>query len=77
MYRKSLPMSLMLSVTWLVLGGTAAHAAVDEVTVRAVVETSLNRYGYEHESRIRRGVRQVADRWWPDDGSHPGFMNQC
>ncbi|HEX4959578.1 MAG TPA: hypothetical protein VF173_01970 [Thermoanaerobaculia bacterium] len=33
-----------------------------------IVESLIARHGAEHEGRIRRGVKQVAQRWRPEDG---------
>src|ERR1700688_4849872 len=33
-----------------------------------IVERLLRRHGAGQEDRIRRGVEQVAARWWPEDG---------
>ena len=39
-----------------------------ERAVERVVERLLHRHGAGQEERIRRGVEQVAARWWPEDG---------
>ncbi|HEV8583039.1 MAG TPA: hypothetical protein VGX68_28560 [Thermoanaerobaculia bacterium] len=33
--------------------------------------------GAEHAERIRRGVEQVAQRWWPEDGDAEAFADFC
>src|SRR4051794_38701528 len=35
------------------------------------------RHGAEHAGRIRRGVQQVAQRWWPEDGDAAAFSDFC
>jgi len=37
----------------------------------------IERHGAAHAERIRRGVRQVAERWWPDDGDAEAFAAFC
>lgn len=44
---------------------------------RAAVEALLARFGSGEEARIRRGVEQVAARWWPEDGSGEEFVAFC
>jgi hypothetical protein len=43
-------------------------AAIPPAAIAAVVERLLRRHGAERADRIRRGVEQVAARWWPEDG---------
>jgi hypothetical protein len=37
----------------------------------------LARFGEEHGERIRLGVRQVAERWWPEDGDEEAMAELC
>lgn len=37
----------------------------------------LSRLGSGHEARIRRGVQQAAQRWWPEDGDAQAFSDFC
>ncbi|MFL6195861.1 MAG: hypothetical protein ACJ75H_16905, partial [Thermoanaerobaculia bacterium] len=46
-------------------------------TVRSTVERLLERHGAEQAGRIRRGVEQVAQRWWPEDGGAEDFAAFC
>jgi len=51
-------------------------AALPEAVERAV-DRLLRRHGAEQEERIRRGVEQVAARWWPEDGDAEELAAFC
>ncbi|HEY6321313.1 MAG TPA: hypothetical protein VJA16_07130 [Thermoanaerobaculia bacterium] len=46
-------------------------------TVERAVDRLLRRHGAGQAERIRRGVEQVAARWWPEDGDAEGFCAFC
>jgi hypothetical protein len=46
-------------------------------TIRRTVERLTERHGAEHAGRIRLGVEQVAQRWWPEDGDAEAFSSFC
>lgn len=46
-------------------------------TQAAAVDRLLSLHGSAQEDRIRRGVRQVAERWWPEDGDGEAFVEFC
>jgi len=52
----------------------AERVAID---VERVVSTLVATHGVEHEARIRRGVGQVAERWWPADGTDEEMAAFC
>jgi len=41
------------------------------------VEHLIARFGEEHAGRIRLGVQQAAQRWWPEDGDAEAFSDFC
>src|SRR5262245_5047996 len=41
------------------------------------IDRLLALHGPEHADRIRRGVEQVAQRWWPEDGDAEAFAACC
>lgn len=45
--------------------------------IASTVDRLLARFGQEHEARIRRGVQQAAQRWWPEDGDAQAFSDFC
>ncbi|HTQ79517.1 MAG TPA: hypothetical protein VMM92_05950, partial [Thermoanaerobaculia bacterium] len=47
-----------------------------EAADRAVAAL-LARFGEAHAERIRRGVAQVAERWWPEDGDGDELVEFC
>ncbi|HEY7213662.1 MAG TPA: hypothetical protein VIC28_03480, partial [Thermoanaerobaculia bacterium] len=53
-----------------------SHLITPEV-VSSTVHRLLNHHGPEHAERIRRGVEQVAQRWWTEDGDAEAFANFC
>ncbi|MBV8202194.1 MAG: hypothetical protein JOZ15_16360, partial [Acidobacteria bacterium] len=53
-----------------------SSAASPEAVERAVGRL-LRRHGAEQEERIRRGVAQVAARWWPEDGGAEELAAFC
>jgi hypothetical protein len=52
--------------------GTLGDAAVNQA-----VERLLARFGEGQAERIRLGVRQVAERWWPEDGDAEELAAFC
>src|SRR5918999_1780336 len=50
---------------------------IDLDTRDRTIQHLLDRHGREHESRIRRGVEQVAQRWWAEDGDAEAFAAFC
>ncbi len=57
----------------LAAGRRALSSEVIEATAAALVE----RHGEQHAPAIRRGVRQVAERWWAEDGDAEAFRAFC
>jgi hypothetical protein len=75
---------------WILLGAAASsilmapgvHAAgegpaIPEKIVAATVDRLVSAHGAEHAEAIRRGVSQVAERWWPEDGDAEAFESFC
>ena len=61
----------------LALTALPARAALDDATVEAVARGLIETHGVSAEPRIKRGVRQVAERWWPEDGDAQAFAAFC
>lgn len=51
--------------------------SLGEEAVRQTVDRLVEKHGQQHEERIRRGVGQVAQRWWPEDGDGRAFAAFC
>lgn len=66
---------VMMLVSAPLVAGQAS--AIDPSTKERVVRDLLARFGPGEESRIRRGVEQVAGRWWPEDGDAETFAAFC
>ncbi len=68
---------LLLSAAALAPLLASAPAAADDRAMEALVEELVLRHGAAQEARIRRGLAQVADRWWPQDGKGEAFAAFC
>jgi hypothetical protein len=51
--------------------------AGDDATVARVVDELAGIHGEAQRAAIARGVRQVADRWWEEDGDAEAFAAFC
>jgi hypothetical protein len=56
-------------------GGAAGESP--EERIERVVHRLLTRFGEGQAERIRRGVRQVVERWWPEDGDEEELAAFC
>lgn len=54
-----------------------SHPAMPKETVDSAVEALVARHGSAEAEAIRRGVAQVAERWWAEDGSPAAFTSFC
>jgi hypothetical protein len=54
-----------------------AQPSIPPDAVQAAVDRLIARFGAEHAERIRRGVEQVAQRWWAKDGDAAAFSAFC
>ena len=54
-----------------------SHASIEQESVDATVRALVDAHGAAAEPRIRLGVRQVAERWWPTDGDAEEFASFC
>ncbi|HSU81177.1 MAG TPA: hypothetical protein VLR69_02105 [Thermoanaerobaculia bacterium] len=50
---------------------------IDPETVQHTIDCLVERHGPEQAGRVRRGVEQVARRWWPEDGGAEDFAAFC
>ncbi len=50
---------------------------IDPATVQHTIDRLVERHGPEQADRVRRGVEQVARRWWPEDGGPEDFAAFC
>ncbi|MEW5877047.1 MAG: hypothetical protein AB1751_03150 [Acidobacteriota bacterium] len=55
----------------------AQQAVIDSQTKERVIGELVSRFGAAEEARIRRGVEQVAARWWEEDGDSNAFAAFC
>ncbi|HEY4564834.1 MAG TPA: hypothetical protein VIJ36_17755, partial [Thermoanaerobaculia bacterium] len=51
--------------------------SIDPETLQRVIDRLLERHGPQQADRVRRGVEQVARRWWPEDGGAEDFAAFC
>jgi hypothetical protein len=50
---------------------------IDPATVQHTIDRLVERHGPQQADRVRRGVEQVARRWWPEDGGPEDFVAFC
>jgi hypothetical protein len=60
-----------------VAGSRAAERVIQAETIDAVVQKLTERHGESQGKRIRRGVTQVAERFWAEDGDAETFARFC
>jgi hypothetical protein len=56
---------------------TEARSSIGPDLVERTIDRLTSRHGPEHAERIRRGVQQVALRWWAEDGDAEAFAAFC
>ncbi|HXU29907.1 MAG TPA: hypothetical protein VN851_04950, partial [Thermoanaerobaculia bacterium] len=54
-----------------------AQSSISPVAIDRAIEASVAAHGEEQRARISRGVRQVAARWWAEDGDEAAFSAFC
>lgn len=69
--------SVFLAFAGVALGGPAPRPPVPSELVQATIAKLIATHGESQAGRARRGVTQVADRWWPEDGDLPVFAAFC
>jgi hypothetical protein len=55
----------------------SAQTSIPSDAVQATIDKLIARFGPEQAERIRRGVEQVARRWWEEDGDAAAFTAFC
>ncbi len=55
----------------------AQESLIAQETKQSVIQVLVSRFGAGEEARIRRGVEQVAARWWVEDGDRDAFVAFC
>lgn len=68
---------LLLSLAPLVVARVSAQPSMTPDTVRQTIDRLIAQHGRQHAERIRRGVEQVAQRWWTEDGDAAAFTAFC
>ncbi len=56
---------------------THAQSSISSAAIDRAIEASVAAHGEPQRSRISRGVRQVAARWWAEDGDEAAFQTFC
>ena len=52
-------------------------SAIQPSAVERAASKLVARHGERHAAAVRRGVRQVAERWWDSDGDEAAFESFC
>lgn len=55
----------------------SVQPSISEDTVQQTIDRLIAQHGEAHAERIRRGVEQVALRWWAEDGDGAAFSDFC
>ncbi len=72
--RTMLPMTLVLAAPLFAsIAHASAKASLPDDEVAAAVDALVAAHGEKTAERARLGVRQVAERWWPEDGDAAAF----
>jgi hypothetical protein len=56
---------------------TAPTSAIPTEVVQPTIAKLTTTHGEQQADRVRRGVTQVAQRWWPEDGDSEVFTSFC
>lgn len=67
----------VLSLGMAGIGGDLQVRAIGPEPEDRAVQRLLDVHGEAHTERIRRGVRQAAERWWAEDGDQEIFIQFC
>lgn len=59
------------------LDAAPARAVLSSDVIEATVDQLIARFGAGQAERARVGVRQVAERWWAEDGDEAAFRSFC
>jgi len=73
----ALAASAFVVLVGVALGGLAPRSAIPSDAVQATIAKLIATHGEAQAQRVRRGVNQVAERWWPEDGDLPAFAAFC
>src|SRR5215210_568971 len=68
---------LLLSFVPLVVARVSAQPSMTSDTVRLTIDRLTAKHGQQYAERIRRGIEQVAQRWWSEDGDAQAFTAFC
>ncbi len=55
----------------------SVQPSISENIVQQTIDRLIAQHGEAHAGRIRRGVEQVALRWWTEDGDDAAFSDFC
>ncbi len=70
-------LSLVLLFAPCLLAAAPPARSIGDDRVEATIASLTAKFGEAQAPRIRLGVRQVAERWWPSDGDAEAFAAFC
>jgi hypothetical protein len=70
-------LTLLFGLAPLVVARVSAQPSITPETVRQTIDKLIAKHGQQNAERIRRGVEQVAQRWWAEDGDAAAFAAFC
>jgi hypothetical protein len=65
---------LLLAAPLVLAAAPPARPGLPDGAAERAVAALVAKHGPAQEARIRRGVSQVAERWWPQDGDEAAFQ---
>lgn len=68
---------VMLAITEKTAASAPSGSILKPEVVDRTITTLVEVFGQANASRIERGVRQVAARWWAEDGNETDFTSFC
>jgi hypothetical protein len=77
MFRRSLLLAAVLLMAAPILPAAESRPALPPEAIQSVTASLVAQHGQAHSARVERGVRQVAERWWPEDGDAGAFAEFC
>ncbi|HKQ62188.1 MAG TPA: hypothetical protein VJS92_12935 [Candidatus Polarisedimenticolaceae bacterium] len=69
--------ALLVGLMTLAAPTQPATPAIAAPAIEAATRRLIELHGEDQAERARRGVAQVAERWWPEDGDEEAFRRFC
>jgi len=70
-------LTLLLSLAPLAISAVWAQSSISEEVIDRTVAQLISDHGHMRSTQIDLGTRQVAQRWWPEDGDAEAYFRFC